>query len=114
MARADLRREDIQRNPSAGTRTAARPDWSEDTTNRLESPPIHGTVTDGHNGLLGRRASAQVSLTHAGPGFVPHSFALLIYGGFQLVDSVGQILEPTCGVDIEPVENQHRVIVRVL
>jgi hypothetical protein len=42
------------------------------------------------------------------------SFALLLQGAFQTVDSISQILEPTLGVDVEPIEDLYGVIVCVL
>jgi hypothetical protein len=42
---------------------------------------------------------------HASSG-ATQSCALMFHGNFQIVDSIGKILEPTFGVDVEPIEDQ--------
>ena len=48
------------------------------------------------------------------PGLATQSCALMLHGDFQTVDSIGEILEPTFGVDVEPIEDLYGVIVGVL
>ncbi len=49
-----------------------------------------------------------------GSGFATRSFALLLQCGFQKVNSISQILEPTFGVDVEPIEDLYGVVVGML
>ena len=67
-----------------------------------------------HTGQLGRGRTVSTSeLTHTAQ-VSPHNQFLLLHGGFQIVDAVGQILDPACGVDVEPIEDLHGVVVGVL
>jgi len=63
---------------------------------------------------VGRGHSATTGFDPRGPGFAAQSFVLLLHCGFQIVDSISQILEPTFGVYIEPIEDLYGVIVGVL
>jgi len=45
---------------------------------------------------------------------LPQSCPLLPYGDSQFVDSIGEILESTFGVDVKPIEDLYGVIVGVL
>jgi hypothetical protein len=48
------------------------------------------------------------------PGIATQSCSLPLHGDAQIVDSVGQILKSTFGVDVKAIEDLHGVIVGVL